>query len=204
MFPRNENRNKGTFAKTTLLETALYLPMTLFGVDKRVVSKRVVSADVPPERKPERGYVRQNHPFTKPPFYLPVTLITCLKHLNLGWAWIRTAIVSKKYFLGPMDFLPFLGGVEGPPREKVGGTTATHPCKHTCISRVQCTVASQGSSICSYPKEGQVSNPSFGRNSMPFTHTLTDRKQKNPSNCYHNLACLLRLEKGDMPGQGSW
>ena len=42
---------------------------------KRVVSKRVVSADVPPERKPERGYVHQNHPFTKPPFYLPVTLL---------------------------------------------------------------------------------------------------------------------------------
>ena len=42
------------------------------GVRKRVVSKRVVSADVPPERKPERGYVRQNHPFTKPPSYLPV------------------------------------------------------------------------------------------------------------------------------------
>ena len=40
---------------------------------KRVVSKRVVSADVPPERKPERGYVRQNRPFTKPPCYLPVT-----------------------------------------------------------------------------------------------------------------------------------
>ena len=39
-----------------------------------MVSKRVVSADVPPERKPERGYVRQNHPFTKPPFYLPVSL----------------------------------------------------------------------------------------------------------------------------------
>ena len=46
--------------------------MTLFGVDKRVVSKRVVSADVPPEPKPERGYVRQNHPFRKPTFYLPV------------------------------------------------------------------------------------------------------------------------------------
>ena len=28
----------------------------------------MVLADVPPER----GYVRQNHPFTKPPFYLPV------------------------------------------------------------------------------------------------------------------------------------
>ena len=52
---------------------SFYLPMTLFGVDKRVVSKRVVSADVPPERKPERGYVHQNHPFTKPPLYLPVT-----------------------------------------------------------------------------------------------------------------------------------
>ena len=49
--------------------------MTLFGVDKRVVSKRVVSADVPPERKPERGHVRQNHPFTKPPLYLPVTFL---------------------------------------------------------------------------------------------------------------------------------
>ena len=44
------------------------------GVRKRAVSKRVVSADVPPERKPERGYLRQNHPFTKPPFYLPMTL----------------------------------------------------------------------------------------------------------------------------------
>ena len=44
------------------------------GVDKRVVSKRVGFADVPLERKPERGHVRQNHPFTKPPFYLPMTL----------------------------------------------------------------------------------------------------------------------------------
>ena len=38
------------------------------GVRKRVVSKRVVLADVPPERKPERGYVRQNHPFGNRPF----------------------------------------------------------------------------------------------------------------------------------------
>ena len=63
----------------------------------------MVLADVPPERKPERGYirmlpperkpergyvrmlpqnekperghVRQNHPFTKPPSFLPVTLL---------------------------------------------------------------------------------------------------------------------------------
>ena len=39
----------------------------------------MVSADVPPERKSERGHVRQNHPFTKPPFYLPVKKI-------LSWA----------------------------------------------------------------------------------------------------------------------
>ena len=75
MFPRNENRNEGTFAKTTLLETAPLSPSEAFlVVSKRVVSKRVVSTDVPPERKPERGYVRQDHPFTKPPFYLPVSL----------------------------------------------------------------------------------------------------------------------------------
>ena len=40
----------------------------LSGVRKRVVSKSVVSADAPPERKPERGYVRQNHPFGNRPF----------------------------------------------------------------------------------------------------------------------------------------
>ena len=34
----------------------------------KAVSKRVVLADVPPERKPERGYVRQNHPFGNRPF----------------------------------------------------------------------------------------------------------------------------------------
>ena len=55
-----------------------YLPVSLFGLDKRVVSKRVVLADVPPEGKPEREYIRQNHPFTKPPFYLPVTVQGCI------------------------------------------------------------------------------------------------------------------------------
>ena len=50
MFPRNENRKR-----------PFYLPVTLFGVvRKRVVSKRVVSADVPPEPR-----VRS----PKPPFY---------------------------------------------------------------------------------------------------------------------------------------
>ena len=31
-----------------------------------------VHADVPPERKLERGYIRQNYPFTNPPFCLPM------------------------------------------------------------------------------------------------------------------------------------
>ena len=47
---------------------SLELLAKLSGVRKRVVSKRVVFADVPPERKPERGYVRQNHPFGNRPF----------------------------------------------------------------------------------------------------------------------------------------
>ena len=31
-----------------------------------------VRSHVPPERTPERGHIRQNHPFRKPPFCLPV------------------------------------------------------------------------------------------------------------------------------------
>ena len=72
MFPRNETGTRVRSPKPPFYETALLSPSDPFCVDKRVVSKRVVSADVPQERKPERGYVRQNHPFTKPPFYLPV------------------------------------------------------------------------------------------------------------------------------------
>ena len=44
MFPRNENRNQGTFACS-------------------------------PGTKTGRGYIRQNHPLTKPPFCLPVILV---------------------------------------------------------------------------------------------------------------------------------
>ena len=55
MFVRNENRNEGTFRCS-------------------LGTKRTrVGSHVPPERKLERGYIRQNHPFAKPPFYLPVT-----------------------------------------------------------------------------------------------------------------------------------
>ena len=56
MFPRNENRNEGTFGCS---------PGTKTGTRVR--------SHVPLERKPERGYIRQNHPFTKLPFYLPVS-----------------------------------------------------------------------------------------------------------------------------------
>ena len=79
LFPRNENRNEGTFAKTTLLETALLSPNDPF--QKGGFQKGGFGGT-----KPERGYVRQNHPFTKPPFYLPVSwkedLIICWAHQN--------------------------------------------------------------------------------------------------------------------------
>ena len=69
MFPRNENRNEGTFAKTTLLETALLSLNDPFGCwQKGGFQKGGFQKDVPPERKPERGYVRQNHPFGNRPF----------------------------------------------------------------------------------------------------------------------------------------
>ena len=55
MCPRNENRNEGTFGSS---------PGTKTGTKARL--------HVPPEQTPKRGHVRQNHPFTKPPFCLPV------------------------------------------------------------------------------------------------------------------------------------
>ena len=42
-----------------------------------------VRSHVPPERKPERGHIRQNHPFTKLPFYLPVTHMRFFKYLDV-------------------------------------------------------------------------------------------------------------------------
>ena len=54
MFPRNENRNEGTFGCSPGTKNRMF----------------------PRNEKPERGYLRQNHPFTKPPFYLPVIVYT--------------------------------------------------------------------------------------------------------------------------------
>ena len=56
MFPRNEHQNEGT----------------TFGCSPRTKTGTRVRSHVPPGRKPERGHIRQNHPFTKPPFCLPV------------------------------------------------------------------------------------------------------------------------------------
>ena len=55
--PPKENRNEGTFGCS---------PGTKTGTRVR--------SHVPSERKSERGHIRQNHPFTKPPFCLPVKL----------------------------------------------------------------------------------------------------------------------------------
>ena len=58
MFPQNENRNEGTF-----------------GCSPRTKTGTRVRSHVPPELKPERGYIRENHPFTKPPVCLPMIFI---------------------------------------------------------------------------------------------------------------------------------
>ena len=80
MFPRNENRNEGTFAKNhPFTKPPFYLPMTLFGVDNRVVSKRVVSADVPPGTKTG---TRVRSP--KPPFYETALLSPSEKGSNFS------------------------------------------------------------------------------------------------------------------------
>ena len=75
----------------------------------------MVSADVPPERKPEREYIRQNHPFTKPPFYLPVSLVSTPRRQS-GWGRLLepvgalTLISSFPCFFGiPCLCLPFQG-----------------------------------------------------------------------------------------------
>ena len=57
MFPWNENRNEGTFGCS---------PGTRTGTRVR--------SHAAPERRQERGHIRQNHPFAKPPFCLPVKL----------------------------------------------------------------------------------------------------------------------------------
>ena len=67
MFPRNENRNEGTFGCS---------PGTKTGTRVR--------SHVPLERKPEREHIRQNHPFTKPTFYLPMKENL---HLREGNPW---------------------------------------------------------------------------------------------------------------------
>ena len=79
-FPRNENRNEGAFGCSPGTKTGTRVHSDVPRSENRnegtvACSARTktgtrVRSHVPPERKPERGYVRQNHPFTKPPFCL--------------------------------------------------------------------------------------------------------------------------------------
>ena len=62
MFPRNENRNEG-----------------IGGCSPGTKTGTRVHSHVLLERKPERGYICQNHPFTKPPFCLPVKKVAFSK-----------------------------------------------------------------------------------------------------------------------------
>ena len=131
MFPRNENRNEGTFAKTTLLETALLSPSDPFWwFRKRVVSKRVVSADVPPERKPERGHgspkttLLRNRPSLSPSDQwertveaAPPKLILSEPHEHL-WTQ-RTTALPQKCCQRPAHGLFIIAGVLMPTPEKL-------------------------------------------------------------------------------------
>ena len=51
-----------------------------------------------PERKPERGHIRQNHPFTKPPFYLPVNFQA---NLRIAVAGVLTFHLERARFADP-------------------------------------------------------------------------------------------------------
>ena len=50
-----------------------------------------VRSHVPPERRPEQGHIRQNHPFTKPPFYLPVIIGGCKDHRRFHFDLMSSA-----------------------------------------------------------------------------------------------------------------
>ena len=54
------DKNKSVFVGciVTVSQSIVHAQSIMSGVDKRVVSKRVVLADVPPERKPEQEYIR--------------------------------------------------------------------------------------------------------------------------------------------------
>ena len=91
--PRNENRNEGIFGCS---------PGTKTGTRAR--------SHVSPERKPERGHVRQNHPFTKPPFCLPVIFLA-LEEKPKG----LLMMVSKRWFEFGLDIefrYPLLTSIE--------------------------------------------------------------------------------------------
>ena len=74
MFPRNENRNEGTF-----------------GCSPGTITGTMVCSHVPPER----GHIRQNHPFTKPPFLTnpgttPITISAVNSDHSLSFAGEET------------------------------------------------------------------------------------------------------------------
>ena len=85
MFPRNENRNEGTFAKTTLLETALLSPSDLFGGFQKGGFQKGGFGGCSPGTKTGTRVRSPKPPFTKPPFYLPVTHGS--RTLIQYWGW---------------------------------------------------------------------------------------------------------------------
>ena len=117
MFPRNENRNDGAFAKTTLLRNRPFISQWApFWCWQKGYFQKGGFGGCSPERKPERGYVRQNHPFAKPPFYLPVMREQQSWLLTSWSAWPAPKELRQlKSLGGPNRQAPIALGVALPP-----------------------------------------------------------------------------------------
>ena len=89
MFPRNENRNEGTFAKTTLLETALLSPSDPFWCRQKGGFQKGGFGGCSPGTKTG---TRVRSP--KPPF-CETALLSPSDRLNLDCKWGRFPILSR-------------------------------------------------------------------------------------------------------------
>ena len=54
-----------------------------------------VRSHVTPERKPERAYVRQNHPYTKPPLDLPVRIMVKFSECHVTKVLVSESNISQ-------------------------------------------------------------------------------------------------------------
>ena len=80
VLPRNDDQHEGTFRCSPGTETGTRVP-----------------SHVLPEGKPERGHIRQNHPFTKPPFPKSPPVLKILWRVNFGTGSKFGTDVARRY-----------------------------------------------------------------------------------------------------------